>query len=185
MAAVSVIAFIPYLALQIKGAGYVFNVVTEGRMPVWAGAAIAYGVVLVYVFKSGVMGVAWTNTFQGICMMVLAWGLGLYLPWKLRGGVGPMFESTTKEKGLLAGPEYLHEYLAADPPFPPCLAISGITSENTPALRSAAGIAHFGVAVSGALCAARDPEAAARDILIALQRRQPNESTGAVETRCP
>jgi SSS family solute:Na+ symporter len=37
------------------------------------------------------MGVAWTNTFQGILMMGLAWGLGLYLPYALHGGIGPMF----------------------------------------------------------------------------------------------
>lgn len=92
LALISVIAFLPYLTLQIKGAGYVFNVVTEGRIPVWAGAAIAYGVVLVYVFQSGVMGVAWTNTFQGMFMMALAWGLGFYLPNKLYGGIRPMFE---------------------------------------------------------------------------------------------
>jgi SSS family solute:Na+ symporter len=97
LALIALIAFIPYLVLQIKGAGYVFNIVTEGRMPVWAGAALAYAVVLLYVFKSGVMGVAWTNTFQGICMMVLAWGLGLYLPWKLYGGVGKMFSALADE----------------------------------------------------------------------------------------
>jgi len=91
LAVVSLIAFVPYLTLQIKGAGYVFNVVTEGRVPVWAGAAIAYAVVLTYVLSSGVMGVAWTNTVQGIFMMVLAWSLGLYLPYKLYGGVGAMF----------------------------------------------------------------------------------------------
>lgn len=93
LAVISLIAFVPYLTLQIKGAGYVFNIVTEGRIPVWLGAAIAYSVVLVYVFKSGVLGVAWTNTFQGIFMMALAWGLGLYLPYKLYGGVGAMFEA--------------------------------------------------------------------------------------------
>ena len=92
LAVISLIAFVPYLTLQMQGAGYVFSVVTEGRMPVWAGAAITYGVVLLYVFRSGVMGVAWTNTFQGILMMALAWGLGLYLPRALRGGIGPMFE---------------------------------------------------------------------------------------------
>ncbi len=91
LAILSLIAFVPYLTLQIKGAGYVFNVVTEGRVPVWAGAAVAYGVVLVYVLKSGVLGVAWTNTLQGIFMMVLAWSLGLYLPHALYGGVGEMF----------------------------------------------------------------------------------------------
>jgi SSS family solute:Na+ symporter len=53
-------------------------------------------VVLIYVSSSGVMGVGWTNTFQGIFMMVLAWGLGLYLPYHLYGGVGPMFESLSQ-----------------------------------------------------------------------------------------
>ncbi|MFW6206538.1 MAG: sodium:solute symporter family protein [Gemmatimonadota bacterium] len=102
LAVISVAAFLPYLTLQMEGAGYVFNVVTEGRIPVWAGAAIAYAVVLVYVFRSGVLGVGWTNTFQGIFMMALAWGLGLYLPAELYGGVGPMFEEIAA-----AGPELL------------------------------------------------------------------------------
>ena len=105
LAVISLIAFVPYLTLQIKGAGYVFNVVTEGRVPIWLGAAIAYGVVLLYVFKSGVMGVAWTNTFQGIFMMVLAWGLGLYLPYKLYGGVTAMFDTLASElPEMLAAP---------------------------------------------------------------------------------
>ena len=102
LAVLSLMAFIPYLMLQMEGAGYVFSVVTEGRVPEWAGAAIAYGVVLVYVFRSGVMGVGWTNTFQGMFMMALAWGLGLYLPYRLYGGVGPMFDAIAE-----AAPEML------------------------------------------------------------------------------
>lgn len=93
LALISLAGFLPYLTLQMQGAGYVFSVVTEGRIPVWGGAAIAYGVVLIYVFRSGVLGVAWTNTFQGILMMALAWGLGIYLPYKLYGGILPMFEA--------------------------------------------------------------------------------------------
>lgn len=92
LAIISVVAFIPYLTLQMQGAGYVFSVVTEGRVPMWGGSAIAYGAVLIYVFRSGVMGVAWTNTFQGILMLILAWILGLYLPYRLYGGVGAMFD---------------------------------------------------------------------------------------------
>jgi SSS family solute:Na+ symporter len=102
---ISFIAFLPYLTLQMQGAGYVFSVVTEGRIPVWGGAAIAYGVVLIYVFRSGVMGVAWTNTFQGILMMGLAWGLGLYLPYKLHGGIGPMFDELAEIRpNMLSAP---------------------------------------------------------------------------------
>jgi len=98
MALISALAFIPYLAIQMMGAGYVLHAITEGALPSWAGAAIVYGVVLVYVMKSGVLGVGWTNTFQGIFMMVLAWVLGLLLPYELYGGIGPMFERLAAER---------------------------------------------------------------------------------------
>ncbi len=91
LAILSIIVFIPYLTLQMKGAGYVITTISEGQIPQWLGAGIAYLVVLMYVYFSGVMGVGWTNTFQGIFMMVIAWFLGLYLPYKLFGGVGEMF----------------------------------------------------------------------------------------------
>jgi SSS family solute:Na+ symporter len=98
MAAISVAAFIPYLALQMKGAGLIITAVTRGSIPEWAGAAIVYGVVAFYVLRSGVLGVGWTNTFQGIFMMLLAWGLGLYLPYRLYGGVQAMFTRIASEK---------------------------------------------------------------------------------------
>ena len=98
MAVISVAAFIPYLGIQIKGAGYVLFAVTHGQLPVWLGGALVYGVVLIYVLRSGVLGVGWTNTFQGIFMMLLAWGLGLYLPYKLYGGVQPMFEQIAAQQ---------------------------------------------------------------------------------------
>lgn len=91
LAVVSIIVFIPYLTLQMKGAGFVLTTISEGAIPEWLGAGIAYLVVLIYVYFSGVMGVGWTNTFQGIFMMAIAWFIGLYLPIKLFGGVGEMF----------------------------------------------------------------------------------------------
>ena len=89
---VSVIAITPYVALQMRGAGIVFEQVTDGHIPLAAGAAIAYGVVLIYVWRSGVMGVGWTNVLQGVFMITIAWALGIYLPHKLYGGIGPMFQ---------------------------------------------------------------------------------------------
>jgi solute:Na+ symporter, SSS family len=97
MALVTVYALIPYIALQMKGAGYVLSAVSEGAIDERLGAAVVYAVVLTYVLGSGVLGVGWTNTFQGILMMVLAWTFGLYLPWKLYGGVGPMFDRLAVE----------------------------------------------------------------------------------------
>ncbi|MEQ9265092.1 MAG: sodium:solute symporter family protein [Balneolaceae bacterium] len=92
LSVLTVVVLIPYLTLQMKGAGLVLNTISEGAIPNWLGAGIAYFVVLIYVYFSGVMGVGWTNTFQGIFMLVIAWFLGLYLPEKMYGGIGPMFE---------------------------------------------------------------------------------------------
>jgi SSS family solute:Na+ symporter len=104
MAAISTLAFVPYLALQMKGAGLVLNVVTRGAVAEWLGAAVVYAVVLVYVWKSGVLGVGWTNVFQGVFMLALAWILGLWLPYRLYGGVGAMFERIAETRPELLVP---------------------------------------------------------------------------------
>jgi solute:Na+ symporter, SSS family len=98
VALLSILAFIPYITLQMRGAGIVIEAVTEGAVPLWAGAAVAYGIVLIYVLVSGVAAVGWTNTLQGIFMITIAWTLGLYLPWALYGGIGPMFEQILAER---------------------------------------------------------------------------------------
>jgi solute:Na+ symporter, SSS family len=98
VAVLSLVAFIPYITLQMRGAGIVLEAVTDGNVPLWAGAAAAYGIVLVYVLVSGVAAVGWTNTFQGIFMVTIAWALGLYLPTALHGGIGPMFQGILAER---------------------------------------------------------------------------------------
>ena len=114
LAILTIVALIPYLTLQMKGAGLVLNTISEGAIPNWLGAGIAYLVVLIYVFYSGVMGVGWTNTFQGIFMLVIAWFLGIYIPYKMYGGIGSMFE----------------QLLASD--FREALNAPGLTSSGTP-----------------------------------------------------
>jgi len=103
MALVSALSFVPYLALQIKGAGMIVNRLTEDQVPQWLGAAVCYLVVLAYVLKSGVLGVGWTNVFQGVLMMALAWAFGLWLPYELYGGVGPMFERIAQARPEVDG----------------------------------------------------------------------------------
>ncbi|NNF29050.1 MAG: sodium:solute symporter family protein [Gemmatimonadetes bacterium] len=98
MATLTLIAFVPYITIQMRGAGIVIEAVTDGRVPLALGAAVAYGIVLVYVLSSGVAAVGWTNTFQGMFMVAIAWALGIYLPFRLYGGVGPMFESILAER---------------------------------------------------------------------------------------
>jgi SSS family solute:Na+ symporter len=97
-ALVSLIAFVPYLALQIQGAGLMLNSVSGGAIGVRLGGAAVYAVVAIYVVRSGVLGVGWTNVFQGLLMLGMAWGLGLWLPFALHGGVGEMFERIATER---------------------------------------------------------------------------------------
>ena len=98
IALISIAALIPYITLQMRGAGIVIEAVTEGRVPLWAGAAVAYGIVLIYVLVSGVSAVGWTNTLQGMFMIGIAWTLGIYLPYSLYGGIGPMFDAIVAQR---------------------------------------------------------------------------------------
>ena len=98
----------------MKGSAYVFEVASEGRIPFWAGALIAYLVVLIYVFIGGVRAVAWTNVFQGAFMVVTAWALGLYFAYSLYGGPTAMFEkiAAASPTHLLVGPGAKMSYAA-------------------------------------------------------------------------
>lgn len=113
-AVVATLAFIQYVTLQMKGSAYVFEVASGGRIPFWAGALIAYAVVLVYVFVGGVRAVAWTNVFQGVFMVVTAWVLGLYFAYSLYGGPTAMFQKIAEinPTHLLVGPGAKMSYSA-------------------------------------------------------------------------
>ena len=77
IAVVSVAALVPYLTIQITGAGLLFQAATDGHIPFWLGALAAFLVVTLYVYASGLRGIGWTSLVQGITMVVVAWFLGL------------------------------------------------------------------------------------------------------------
>lgn len=99
---VSVLAMIPYLTIQIAGAGMLFEAATSGIIPFWLGSLIACAVVAAYVYASGLQGIGWTNLLQGIMMIFIAWFLGLATADQFFGGVGEMFRQIQQE-----APEYL------------------------------------------------------------------------------
>ncbi|UTW13464.1 sodium:solute symporter family protein [Marinobacterium rhizophilum] len=99
---VGVLALVPYLTIQIAGAGLLFEAATDGQVPFWLGALLAFLVTTAYVFCSGLSGIGWTNLMQGIMMVAVAWFLGLAIPERLYGGVSEMFS-----KIQLQLPEYL------------------------------------------------------------------------------
>ncbi|MEQ5801136.1 sodium:solute symporter family protein [Halomonas sp. H10-9-1] len=99
---IGVVALVPYLTIQIAGAGLLFQAATDGAVPFWLGGLLAFLVVAAYVFASGLSGIGWTNLVQGVMMIVIAWFLGLAIPERLYGGVGEMFTQLQQQ-----APEYL------------------------------------------------------------------------------
>jgi SSS family solute:Na+ symporter len=95
MGVATLMAFLPYIVIQLKGAALVMEAVF-GWSPL-VGAAVVYTVVVTYVAIGGVRGVGWTNVMQGIGMLVVVWGLGLWVTHAQYGGVGPMFERVMQQ----------------------------------------------------------------------------------------
>jgi SSS family solute:Na+ symporter len=101
VAAVSLFWLFPYVMLQQKGAGLAITGLTDGAVPLWVGAGGITLFMIAYVVVSGMRGVAWTDTLQGVFMLVLVWAA---FAWIL-SAVGGIDAAT----GSLAenAPEYL------------------------------------------------------------------------------
>src|SRR5262245_19988846 len=102
---VGVAALIPHLVLQLKGLGIIVSETSYGAISVPVAVWLSVGALVVYVVISGVHGSAWTAVLKDIMILVVAVALGLYLPWRFYGGLGPMFDAIERAKpGFLALP---------------------------------------------------------------------------------
>lgn len=90
-AVVALCAIIPYISVQIMGAGYIFNVATNGHVPFWLGGLAAYGVVAIYVFRGGLRGIGYVAVFKGIFMLVMIVVLATIVVHKNYGTLSEMF----------------------------------------------------------------------------------------------
>jgi SSS family solute:Na+ symporter len=102
IAVISILALVPYLTIQITGAGLLFEAATDGKIPFWLGALAAFVVVTLYVYTSGLRGIGWTNFVQGVMMVGIAWFLGISVAEHFYGGVGAMFHEIAAR-----APQYL------------------------------------------------------------------------------
>lgn len=63
----------PYVALQLSGGGIIFETATGGLVSFEVGAAILLVVGVVYVWLGGMRSIAWTDTVQGVFMILAMW----------------------------------------------------------------------------------------------------------------
>ena len=68
-ALVAVIALTGNLTMQMMGAGYIFEVSTQGQVPYWLGSLIAFSVVSVYVVLGGLRSISRVAIFKGLFML--------------------------------------------------------------------------------------------------------------------
>ena len=98
----ALLASIQYLATQLTGMAHIFNIMTEGRIPFWLGALLAYGIVVVYVATGGLRAAAWSDVFQGLLMIIISWVVGIAIVNQLHDSVGVMFTNiATESPGFL------------------------------------------------------------------------------------
>ncbi|MDR2603880.1 MAG: sodium:solute symporter family protein [Desulfovibrio sp.] len=61
---------VPYIALQLRGAGYVFNILSGDQINPVTGGAVLGIVVILYVFLGGLKAAAVTDTLQGVLLLI-------------------------------------------------------------------------------------------------------------------
>jgi SSS family solute:Na+ symporter len=98
VAVVSIAALIPYLVLQLKGLGIIVSESSYGAISATAAIWIGTTATVVYVVLSGVKGSAMTATLKDAMVLLCVVGLGIVLPYKLHGGIGPMFTRLAAER---------------------------------------------------------------------------------------
>ncbi|MFB6135488.1 MAG: sodium:solute symporter [Halobacteriaceae archaeon] len=86
VAGVSLFWLFPYVMLQQVGAGTALEALTGGAVPYWAGAGLVTVFMVAYVVLSGMRGVAWTDTLQGLFMLTMVWAAFV---WVLAAVGGP------------------------------------------------------------------------------------------------
>jgi SSS family solute:Na+ symporter len=101
VAVVSLFWLFPYVMLQQVGAGGALSALTDGTVPYWAGAGLITAFMILYVVLSGMRGVAWTDTLQGLFMLTMVWAAFVWVLSSV-GGIGAATDAMAS-----ANPEFL------------------------------------------------------------------------------
>nr|WP_267647187.1 sodium:solute symporter family protein [Halolamina litorea] len=101
VAGISLFWLFPYVMLQQVGAGGALSALTNGAVPYWAGAGLITVFMIGYVVLSGMRGVAWTDTLQGLFMLTMVWAAFVWVLGSV-GGIGAATDALAS-----SNPEFL------------------------------------------------------------------------------
>jgi len=99
---VALIFSIPYLGLQLRASGFLFNVLTDGAMSLETGMWLLSAVVLIYVASGGLRAVAYVDTMQAVLLALGIVAIGIIAVnavggWdQLNAGIAKLAEFDTK-----------------------------------------------------------------------------------------
>lgn len=91
VAIVGIAAIVPYLQLQLAGLGIIVSIASYGAVS--QGVAMTLSAVLIagFVLVSGIRAVAGISILKDLLMIGVVVFVGYAVPWRLFGGIGPMF----------------------------------------------------------------------------------------------
>jgi Na+/proline symporter len=92
---VALVFSVPYLGVQLRASGFLFNVLTDGLMGVEVGMWLLSLVVVIYVASGGLRAVAYVDTAQCVLLALGIVAIGL-ITLNFVGGMGPLSEGIAK-----------------------------------------------------------------------------------------
>jgi solute:Na+ symporter, SSS family len=104
---VGIVAIVPYIVLQLKGLGIIMSMASYGTISPALGASLGAAVITLFVVVSGIHGPASIALIKDFLILVTMLFLGIYLPFRIAGGIGPMFQAINQaHPGFLVFPDH-------------------------------------------------------------------------------
>ncbi len=114
---VALVFSIPYLGIQLRASGFLFNVLTDGALSVEVGMWLLSAVVVAYVASGGLRAVAYVDTMQAVLLAagIVAIGvIAIYYVPDMKAGLAALTEIGPDGKALFGKttPEGYSQYIA-------------------------------------------------------------------------
>jgi solute:Na+ symporter, SSS family len=97
VALVGVVSIVPYLQLQLAGLGMIVEIASGGAISSASAILIAFALTCVFVYTSGLKGIAWVAIVKDVSMIIAVVVIGFGLPSMYFGGVGPMLAAVMRQ----------------------------------------------------------------------------------------